>query len=72
VRSALHFAPAQSGVIISDDDPDKSFQALYAYLLGLKDKLSPTLVAPVVQLPARNRAVPVLPQHDVEIANRAA
>jgi hypothetical protein len=72
VQSALHFAPTQGKVIVGDDDPVKSFQTLYAYLLGLRDNLSSALVAPVVQLPARKRAIPFVAQHDVEIANRAA
>jgi hypothetical protein len=72
MQSALHFAPMQGKVTVGDDDPLKSFQTLYAYLLGLRPDLATVLAAPVVQWPARKRPVPVVAQHDVQIANRAA
>jgi hypothetical protein len=74
-RSALHFAAEKRGPDLQafDGKPVDSFPSLYAYLLGLREDLKPTIVAPVVPLrKAPAATVPVVATPDLELMNQAA
>jgi hypothetical protein len=76
MRSSLQFNEAEEKIQLNDDDPEKSFTALYTHLLNLHGKLAPTLQpkAPVVQLPLRKPApaAATAQRPDVEQLSRAA
>lgn len=74
MRSSLQFNTADARLDLSNEDPEKSFAALYTHLLGLHAALTPMLKAPVVQLPRRPKSAPAeaAERPDVEQLSRAA
>jgi hypothetical protein len=74
MQSSLQFVSADPSVALNDEDAEQSFPALYTRLLGLHGSLAPTLSAPVVPLPQRQKpAAVVMPVRvDVEQVLRAA
>lgn len=53
MQSSLQFVEDELDLEISSEDPEQSFNALYSRLLGLHDRLTPTMSAPIVQMPKR-------------------
>jgi hypothetical protein len=76
-RNSLQFVPDVPEIKLSDD-VDQSFTALYAMLLRLHDKLTPSTATPVIPLPRPRRFfAPAAKQRklvrqDVELFQRAA
>lgn len=72
-HSSLQFNSTEAAIELGDEDPEDAMPKLYKCLLGLHDALTPTLVAPVLQIPRRAAlATPALPRADVEHNLRAA
>jgi hypothetical protein len=75
MRSSLQFVTDKADLKLSNEDPEKSFANLYTRLLGLHGALTPTLKAPVVQLPPPRKLTPAAAKAarpDVEQLSRAA
>ena len=67
-QGALRFADDKGCPALLGDPIDHGFPMLYAHLIGLRNRLAPTIVTPI--LPFRSRGAPALP--DCELLHEAA
>lgn len=75
MHGSLQFVSDHVSTDLDNDEPAASMVPLYADLIGLRARLAPTLIAPVVNIPRREAApAAAAPRHgaDVEQFQRAA